>query len=580
MARPHPSIPLLALLLAALAASPALAQTADAGTPVVSVHTTDEVSPILVRDGADGAFVGFQTIRTTNTFCGGGYWGGIIHVARLRPDATPAPEWTHSQADPIWVAYGERTMIVPALLPGPNGASPRVWAVGTGEAMTASASCPAYYTLQVDPGGVTVIQAGRGIRFISQDMQAVPQPGGGALILYSLNSSADFSEPGVLVDRVDAIGVLSHRAIPLSVYYTSSWIPVENALAGADGSAIAVVSVSAGVGTRDLYAVSLLADGSPAWSPAERPISAAAGRQQNSSCASDGAGGLFVAWSDERTTATMPDVYATHMLADGTIAPGWAANGKAISATTGEQSHASTVADGAGGAWLVWTDARSGNYEIYYTHLHADGTPAAGFGVSGRQLSNAAGAKRDALAVSDGAGGLFAVWRDGRNLAQWDLYGQHILADGSVAPGLAAAGEPICTNPADQTDLALLDTAENAAIVAWRDNRTGVGVLYAAQVPAGNSSLGAPGHAGSSLALAPAGPNPVHGVCEWSIDAPDAGPVTVRLIDAQGRVRTSRTVDAPVTGARVRFDMPEPGLFFVTVTQAGRTVSSRVASIH
>jgi len=573
MTRTRLSIALFALLLAPLAASPARTQTADAGTPVVSVHTTDEVFPVLVRDGANGAFVGFQTILPTSPGVGMGGAHGIIHVARLKNDATPAPEWTPSQADPIWLSYGEPTNIVPI-------GDGRVWAVGDGELLVPGMSYyHDYYMLQVDPGGVTApqVQAGRGIRYVTESMQAVGQPDGHAMVLYMLNSY--FGDPGLLVDRVAPDGGLAHSAIDLGFYYLSDPPVVDAAVKGADGSAIVTLWASAGAG-RDLYAVSVHADGSPAWVPAARALSTAPGNQFETSCASDGAGGLFVAWRDERTPGTTPDVYATHMLADGSIAPGWPASGKAISANTGEQSHARTVSDGAGGVWLVWTDARSGNLEVYYTHLHADGTPAAGFSVSGRPLSNAPGGKRDPLTVSDGVGGLFVVWRDGRNLHDFDLFGQHILADGSVAPGLAADGEAICTNPTDQTDLALLDIAENAAIVAWRDNRTGVGVLYAARVPAGNVGLGAPGHGDGALALAPVGPNPVHGACEWTISAPEAGAVSVQLIDVQGRVRASRALEAPVTNAHVRFDMPEPGLFFVTVAQAGRTVSSRIAFMH
>src|SRR5215471_5004441 len=75
----------LALLLTVLAMKSAPAQTADAGTPVVSVHTTDEIYPVLVRDGANGAFVGFQTIVPGNVNLGIGSHG-IIHIARLQPD--------------------------------------------------------------------------------------------------------------------------------------------------------------------------------------------------------------------------------------------------------------------------------------------------------------------------------------------------------------------------------------------------------------------------------------------------------------------------------------------------------------
>ena len=65
------------------------------------------------------------------------------------------------------------------------------------------------------------------------------------------------------------------------------------------------------------------------YSPSGRPP------QPYSSVASDGAGGFYVAWSDQRADAG--DIYTQHVLADGTLAPGWPLNGLAVAAAAGVQ---------------------------------------------------------------------------------------------------------------------------------------------------------------------------------------------------------------------------------------------------
>jgi hypothetical protein len=296
--------------------------------------------------------------------------------------------------------------------------------------------------------------------------------------------------------------------------------------------------------------------------------------------ASDGAGGAYFAWVDYRSPGSRPDVYVSRLLADGSQAPGWPTNGRMVGVPTAAQQDPRIVGDGTGGVWMLWTDSRTGVVNIYYTHIRGNGLTAPGFSASGRLLSTAPGARVSPLAVPDGAGGLLVAWQDARTGTSLDVYGQHVLADGSFAPGLAVDGEPICTNDSEQLELALVDVGFDAAIVTWRDSRTGGAIVYAAPMPVGNTGLDVSGRPHAGLALATSGANPARGPLDWVVTASRPDPIMLRLVDVTGRAIETRTVQAGPGGTRVRFTPHEPGLYFVTATQAGTTITRRAISLR
>ena len=85
----------------------------------------------------------------------------------------------------------------------------------------------------------------------------------------------------------------------------------------------------------------------------------------------DGAGGTIVAWQDLRNAGDN-DVYAQRYSAAGV--PQWTANGVLICGTFGEQDTPVLVADGTGGAVVVWKDRRTfANYDVYAQRVNASG---------------------------------------------------------------------------------------------------------------------------------------------------------------------------------------------------------------
>lgn len=200
------------------------------------------------------------------------------------------------------------------------------------------------------------------------------------------------------------------------------------------------------VSGRDLYAHHLLGNGQldPAWPVQGRAISTAPGWQQPPVGCSDGRRGLILAWTDRRDSATTSfDVYAAHLRADGTVDPAWPANGRAISNLAGSQFISGLIEDGAGGAIVFYGDSHvPGNRtDVYAKHLLANGTldpawPAGGLVVAGTTAN-----ETRPIAVRDGAGGAFVDWT--ANSTGVPDRVTHVLANGTLDPAWPAGGRAL-----------------------------------------------------------------------------------------------------------------------------------------
>jgi hypothetical protein len=97
-------------------------------------------------------------------------------------------------------------------------------------------------------------------------------------------------------------------------------------------------------------------DGS-GWRPSE-VIALSPGRSRNASIAVDGAGGVHLAWQDDRDLSQ--EMYYKFFDGDG-----WSDDLK-LNATRGYPRKPSIAAEAGGRVHVVWHDDRDGNWEIYY----------------------------------------------------------------------------------------------------------------------------------------------------------------------------------------------------------------------
>ncbi|HEY2953742.1 MAG TPA: T9SS type A sorting domain-containing protein [Candidatus Eisenbacteria bacterium] len=200
----------------------------------------------------------------------------------------------------------------------------------------------------------------------------------------------------------------------------------------------------------------------------------------------DGVGGVYVAWREGRDySVTDDDAYAQRLTASGTIAPGWPAGGLPVSVAENSQGVQAIATDGGGGLLLCWVDGRNkqlGNGgDIYAQRVLSDGTIASGWPVNGAPVVRAPDSQSLPAIASDGAGGAYVVWQEWRYQLtnRVDVYAQHLTATGDVALGWPVDGLPVCANQEDQAGpFGILPDGSGGAIIVWNDGRGGVLAVY------------------------------------------------------------------------------------------------------
>ncbi|MBL7738109.1 MAG: T9SS type A sorting domain-containing protein [Chitinophagaceae bacterium] len=217
------------------------------------------------------------------------------------------------------------------------------------------------------------------------------------------------------------------------------------------------------------------------WSPnpsLNNAICAYTSHQMDVQLVSDGSGGAIVTWRDGRNISTAMDVYAQHISASG--ASLWNVDGVAICNATQDQYAPRLVSDGAGGAIIAWYDNRAGNYDIYAQRINASGIVQ--WTTDGVAICTATGNQNAHQLMADGSGGAFIVWCDGRTSGpNADIYGQRVNASGVVQ--WATDGEAINFVGSLQNIPQLTTDGGTGFFVTWEDWRNfGQADIYAQKV--------------------------------------------------------------------------------------------------
>jgi hypothetical protein len=190
---------------------------------------------------------------------------------------------------------------------------------------------------------------------------------------------------------------------------------------------------------------------------------------QSPSCAADGSGGIFVAWSDGRdypTNSGTTDIYAQHILSNGQIA--FEADGKSVCKATGNQSNPKIVTDGKGGAIIAWLDYR--NYESTYIQRIGKNSNLI-FEENGICLLSKCG--RFSILPDYGGGAFLIAIKGGMSLE--NIFGRHLKDDGNFEWSIDFGGTTICSNMVTKSMPTICSDNENGIIVVWDDTRNGAG---------------------------------------------------------------------------------------------------------
>lgn len=201
--------------------------------------------------------------------------------------------------------------------------------------------------------------------------------------------------------------------------------------------------------------------------------------------ASDGAGGSIIAWYEVRSGVAYDfDIYAQRVDRDGNIL--WALDGVPICTVSGAQGDPQIAADGDGGAVIAWRDERSGTFDIYVQRIDANGVVQwTSDGVS--VVAEGYGQYMPSV-VPDGNGNFIIAWRDDRS-GVGQIYCQKL--DGNGNPQWTINGIAVCPTAWWQNIPLAVSDGSSGAIIVWEDERNSIlnSYVYAQRIDGNGNKL-------------------------------------------------------------------------------------------
>ena len=192
----------------------------------------------------------------------------------------------------------------------------------------------------------------------------------------------------------------------------------------------------------------------------------------------DGDRGALIAWQTDRDGNE--DIYVQRVLSSGTLAPAWPTIGAPATRAARDQYLADIAPDGQGGAFLVWWDWP--NYDVYAQHVLGSGAIAPGWPANGLLVSVAPTYLPFPRLLADGGGGVFIIWENAGGSVPDDLYAQHLNGDGTRVAGWSENGLGVCTAPGPQGVPSLASDGQGGFIAAWGDGRDGLAAIFAQHI--------------------------------------------------------------------------------------------------
>ena len=221
-------------------------------------------------------------------------------------------------------------------------------------------------------------------------------------------------------------------------------------------------------GNYDIYTQRVGSAGAVQWTTNGVATCTMATDQLKPDICSDGAGGVIITWYDYRSTTDF-NIYAQRQGPGGAIV--WAVDGVVMNNNVAyDQIDPKIVSDGLGGAIISWTDYRTGTTaDIYAQRVNSTG--AVQWTATGVIICTSAGDQIKSQLVSDGNNGAYITWEDHRNAGNSDIYAQRIASNAAI--NWAATGFAICTMGNDQLIPMIVSNGNLGAIVVWQDYRSG-----------------------------------------------------------------------------------------------------------
>jgi len=548
----------------------------------------------LVPDGRGGALVAWQDFRDSPT-------RPDIYAQHVTGEGTIAPGWPMNGAA---VTRAPDYQQSPRIAPDGEGGAFFSW-----DDFSPARDLFAQHltaTGQVAEGwpadGLPICTADHG-----QGAPAILADGtGGALISWSDSRSAGW---GVYAQRITASGTIASGWVPNGVPVALERGYGQLVADGAGGVLVACLTGDQYGFDLEYYVQRFTFAGTvaPGWPAGGVRVCTAPGERAGLVATSDNRGGTLLSWYDYRDPNSGGDIYALRVLADGSNAPGWTANGLRVSDLTNYESGGIIAPDGTGGGYVTWTVYIGDGTRFLVQHLMANGAVAPGWPTNGTFVGNSL-SQYDPRITSDGHGGAIVAWEEYPH----GIYAQLFVPDGIVPVLLALVSAEVEADHVkltwhgaeaaglgatvyrrtERSDWQIVGTVtgDGTGILRFEDRAVSASERYAYRL--GYSDGGVARFTTEEwvevpalqLALEGPRPNPAVGALNVWFTLPNATPATLELLDVSGRRALSREVGALGAGRHmVRLDQGAPvppGMYWVALRQAARTLRARAAVIR
>lgn len=573
--------PLLVALLAALVSAPARAQWPPSGTPVCTA--LDPQQRQVIQGTANGAILAWEDHRYQTE----------AHIFAQHVDTTGAINWMIGGV-PV-CTYSPGNQNTPVIAPDPYGGAFVFWGDDRSPGFD-------IYAQEVDANG-NFIFATNGIPVctatgVRGDFAAIADLNPGIMVgqypgailawrddRHSMSTGSDIYVAKVLrngalpwaSDGIELCGANGPQYTPQLVTDGSG------SLTGTKGAIVVWTDGRTDANNPDIYAARVAYNGTVPWTAGGVVVCNANGLQGDPHLAYVG-GAVIIVWSDGRSPN--PGIYAQKLDINGNAL--WTANGVPVCIVSGSPSNPRIASDGSGGALIAWSDSRSGNYDVYAQHLDTNGNALWPSG--GVPVCTATGSQVERDVIGDRSGGVIALWDDYRVSNAPHAYVQHLDTNGNAL--WATNGVAACSNPASETNSVLTNDPEAGAIVAWVDARQPGGLdtdIYANRVFQAGGILAVPDAKPAMLRVALASANPTRGEARLRVDLPRDADVSADVLDLQGRrvCWLSRDEGRPAGSFELSWDgrssggaAAGAGIYFVRVRAGSEASTVRLAVVR
>jgi flagellar hook capping protein FlgD len=230
---------------------------------------------------------------------------------------------------------------------------------------------------------------------------------------------------------------------------------------------------------------------------------------------------------------------------------------------------------------VTWQDLRNdANHNPFVQHVLGSGSVDPAWPVNGRALSLSTGESTSNSIVGDGSGGAFVTWEEDSFVKS-----NHVLASGLLDPTFPVNGAFARLDLSFQERPDLVAGSGNA-IVAWANSLIGAEFDIFAQIVGPEGVLGVPGVTPRAITFARPSPNPARGPLGLRFTLPEDAPVTLAIMDVNGRrVRGLASGSLPAGEHVVNWDLRDAdgrpvrsGVYFARLVVAGQAFTHKLVA--